>query len=616
MILDRCRIEQVGAGQICDLLVETDTPDGEKVRFPWITPVLGSGTSGGVNAIDLIEGSVRTIVATLPRAEQRELAAGFASSLVAQRLALPSWSIEVPPHADGDGPSEVAALLHATAWVTKAFHRLRAQGMPVLGGPHEGPAILEAGRSGGAEVRASFIEPAIEAIGEATAVCNRTLAAFDGDDADRELLVSAVRLLEQTEADLRPAAAAIDPVRVRSLTEYTWRRVSEPIAPGWSDLLWDLFMATTAWPPKDGLRGPRPLAAMLDRAGEGVARRFAESAGDEHLYRAVAGVLQAQSRLYDSLTGSAKVPPPSAFVTTFGLELERALIEAGQPFVMVLPLNVTIGKARALVWVGCRIDPGAAASLELIRTPAPDAWFLLHEGPGFHQRPQWRSPAVVRLTGSPLVTLPPVVELQSLIDEIAELMVSTRELKSKKGARQLDKVRFSHALLLDEYVALDQSAGLLHPSRRLHDASESDVSRRLPPELTASDEEKRVYRFWMMLGVQMGDPAVRHSIAVQLGKAGARQPGKAGRSPLRNGFAVQSRVSGEAEDLLRQIGLDVVQGEAGLFVQDLEHYRRHVLTVVEDREARRVATGQQPARLGGFGRFPVGDEPCGVREAP
>jgi hypothetical protein len=612
-IVTRCTEADPRTASLCQLLVHTDgmrtrivTRDEKAIevsdpRFPWLTPLLGSGTTGGLDSATLVRGLALLAIGALAEEGDRLIATRYAAALVEQRLALPSQAVETPAFDPRAGESELGPLLLAAAWATKVYHRIRAEGDPVVGSQNEPRAALATARiSHDILLFDAFVDPALRALDLAIASLAQTLATADVVTVPmrraRDLLVKLRDGLKGADE------VSIELVHVRALTEFTWMRLSTPLAPGWNDLLWNLFIETGTWPPPDGLHGPRPLTIGLEHASDAVADRLAGRSLALDVHHAVADVLTAQAQLAAKMDRSSETPTPSAFVTTFGLELEDALLQAGQPFVMAMPMNVAVGNDRTLVWIGCSVEPGKVASLEQLGTD-PDSWFVLRNSSSFRLKPYARLPFVVRVTGSPLITPPVPDRARQLAGGLQSLLGATKRLPEALQNAAASELELTHALLLDEFVALDQSAGLLRWEPATDGQTKNVIDYRLPKELTTSDFGRRVFRYWMLLGVQMGDPAIRHSVAMQFGVDAP--PGvDEGPFPLRNGISVQSRATGEAEDLLHQLGLDVVLADVNAFLPDLRHYCTHVLASIVEWE-KLDSEDRKKAMVGGRGLFPL-----------
>jgi len=80
-------------------------------------------------------------------------------------------------------------------------------------------------------------------------------------------------------------------------------------------------------------------------------------------------------------------------------------------------------------------------------------------------------------------------------------------------------------------------------------------------------------RFWLIMGAQTDDPAIRLRVVSQLGLA----PTDLQKSrPSRRGLAVCERISRAAKELFQWHGVDVVTANCTQFQSDLDHYAKHL----------------------------------------
>lgn len=327
-------------------------------------------------------------------------------------------------------------------------------------------------------------------------------------------------------------------------------------------------------------------------------------------------------RLRDEIVpGSAtpSVPHPVAYVTSFDLELEMALWSRGEPFRLVTPAFAsTQGRDADLVWLSALVDPAKDRSLGLI-----DGYRPLSGGPAGEGEPladldclraarrSWQvaeravgggsgpdsggdHPVVVRVTGSPLMKLPPATKLQEDL---------TRHLGLPEG----DRPDLEHALAIDEYSAVREAEHELY-------FAALGKPRGLPPGLSHDTPSSR--RVWVGFGVQVDDAAIRLRMFVQLSAASIqartvhhfkhrspadervmgqvvarREPEHvsdgaqfAERSnPLRvRGIAVNRRIDEELSASLRWLGFEfAVDESAGDLTPDIAHCARHYEHVCE-----------------------------------
>lgn len=208
-------------------------------------------------------------------------------------------------------------------------------------------------------------------------------------------------------------------------------------------------------------------------------RRSGARSDRQKFFDQVAVILSQQAAYHEHENAAGGVPLPTAFVSSFDLELEMALWARQLPFSVVIPvLSVNRQFApndAAFHWVWTTITPDGMRDEVPGALMAPQRWRRLDESTF---RRLVRGPVVVRLAGSPLIDLQPsfAVTLQDLGDSGKHL---------------------HHAVVLDEYSAYNLAALDLRPS----DA--------LPRFVTADGDPSRVRRFWVIVGTQLSDAAVR-----------------------------------------------------------------------------------------------------------
>jgi hypothetical protein len=298
---------------------------------------------------------------------------------------------------------------------------------------------------------------------------------------------------------------------------------------------------------------------------------------------------------------ASRPPCAAAFVTSFGLELELALLRQGDPFSIAMPVQVVnqVHDVSHTCWVAFRVPQSSGGpDLDALLKPDEDRWSLL--GPALLDT----GPLVVRLSGCPLIALPDLRENRGLRAVLVDLLEEALVLDAGGGPKARGGVEenlvVQPALLIDEHDAflhtkLDLTSiptgglwGLEGPTRWYG----------LPPDLVSG--RHRWSRFWMMLGVQTCDSAVRDRVTALVSSlpAGSSAGGSAGmrtrplptesmKVGLRGADApsVEARWSGVAidahtgeleESRLFRAGIEVVAARAGEFVEDLDHYSRHL----------------------------------------
>ena len=327
------------------------------------------------------------------------------------------------------------------------------------------------------------------------------------------------------------ATSRIRRLHVELLTSFAWYFFTERtrVYPSWSELMLLRSFDDHVWFAKEIISSsdasPRPRISRVSHQASWVRARIAEVTNEswksraerrgptdrDAFYDVVAKVLRQQAEAI--LPRAAKPPLPTAFVSSFDLELEMALWAQGKPFAIVLPVFALDKLHRghaSLHWVWTTVTPSGITDegepkdltgprLEL--PPGlwnPDGWRVLVEGDllkAISARPDDDYdgiPVVVRLTGSPLMAVPSVTSLRPTADTEA----------------------LHHALLLDEYIAIHQaSLDLATPGMNKEKNASVEVGNGLPAFLSQPDSGPS--RFWMFLGAQLGDTAVRLRLTAQ-----------------------------------------------------------------------------------------------------
>ena len=480
-------------------------------------------------------------------------------------------------------------------------------------------------------VHHDVVEPLRDALGEfRTAI---------GGDPKRVFVRSFVRHIEEDLANGSPGPH-IRRADVTLMTEIAWHYMTRGTSEyaGWRDLL--LGMGLEAGESTEDARLPRitNLESLQEWLVEGLkktteisrATRTASTSrtARDDFYSTIAEIISAQAAL-DRESLPKKVthkvfPPGVAFVTSFDVELEMALVDLHQPFVMVAPFEFVAGgntphPRGALVWLFAIVTPTVDGANDTALIQGPQRWDYLSAAT-FESvsSPASGLPVVVRLTGSPLVQAPQYDDLPEPAPALDHALGLTR------GAQR----RVVNAVLVDEH------AGLHHWSADL--ISYQDTANRtrafgLPTELVANryyGHEKEVLtdksqrtsasadadaehgkplatgapssisqalnldcRFWLLMGVQIGDPAIRHRVASLVG-TGAMRSGLAGTNePPYAGVVVNRRSEPRERDVFHWLGLDSVTSDCLHVLDDLKHHLGHLRA-----PERRFANGDCPMR--------------------
>lgn len=233
-----------------------------------------------------------------------------------------------------------------------------------------------------------------------------------------------------------------------------------------------------------------------------------------------AQVLQQARAAMDNLS---TLPPASAFVTSFDVELEMALWKhTHRPFAVVMPVHVVDKPKRPadqeaeLCWLLAVIEPTSVDGSEDVdsREPLladvlrPIRWRLLtHHTNKTLLRDH---PVIVHLSGCPMIDLPNLARVPG-----EDAPPANEELLDDLRLAGIDMAgrSFAHAVTVDEYLALRQAeAELFWSAVQGTDADHPDRS--LYPSLVEDGAHNP--RFWMAMGVPIADPAIRHRVVSQI----------------------------------------------------------------------------------------------------
>jgi hypothetical protein len=441
----------------------------------------------------------------------------------------------------------------------------------------------------------------------------------------------------------------------RLLTEPTWRSWSTP-SPSPS-LGRDRFYAGVArllWAEADihALLHPEESADSVDddEYAEVMGKRkeavvaVNEIVLDTNRKRLIAGLPRVPPAL--------RIPHAAAFVTSFDLEAEMALWATGRPFRIVLPVLARSGRRvdAELVWLTTVIDPAKDTSADCYPIDEDAPWDRGAEDQYARDVPDrdalWRElvalraatrtwnvaqnalgggaeaggwcPIIVRVTGSPLMALPPIPRYES--EDLAEAQLSDNdavristvpqpktlriEMLEALGYSREENLEMTHALTIDEYTSVRQSEHELYFAAR-HESP----SRALPSPLSLGTDDME--RIWMGFGVQVDDPAIRLRMFTQLSAASMVQrqsrhahpgtessTGENGIAPapaaLRvRGLAVNQRLDENQSTSLRWLGFQfAVDGSVADLIADIEHCAKHYEHIAET--LRDVAVNGRP----------------------
>ena len=417
-------------------------------------------------------------------------------------------------------------------------------------------------------------------------------------------------LLNRIAAELGDNRLAL--LDVQLLTEIAWYHLTRDLDayPGWSDMLSELAIRREI--PLDRYAdryGPRPLydtfvglaiylAELFERATakswELVHGSRSSTSGDRgDLHAAAARLLSRQAQLY-AAAKAVKPPPPSAFVTTFDIELEMALWNRGTPFVVALPVHVQVEGVNEVLscWLGRVVKPfegdideeldalrGQGAVEDWVILSTADNWsstLATVTGDRIGKKPY---PVVVRLSGSPLMA-PPVLGKKEfaplqlkLQDYLKSYLMGITGQPDTDDEQWRENLRVHAAVIVDEYASLRQSLSELYESPEKPGGGKGQ-RQGLPTALTEGSNSDFA-RYWMLLGVQLGDPGMRQRFSSQLLSPLLTGGSQSLLNPA--GLAVAKRSDDVlARDLVRWHGFNLVRAKCEEFTDDLLHYVDHL----------------------------------------
>jgi hypothetical protein len=541
-----------------------------------------------------------------------------------------------------------AELVCIAAVLTRLFHLIQASGdVPVGRWDDEAATFGKAEQERWDPSRWAELERLVEDVQTLLEHLLRGPAP-DPDAEDGAIAAAVHTILREVAAGLdqkgRAKQRTIRLDQVRMLTEVAWYHLARgtPLYPGWTDLLVNLSLQGTG---PNGVRRPRPSFPNLRQLPRSVEQIYlppterswqvsaqgqdggqrrptgvtAEVVRRDELYESAAEALWAQADANAGRKVIHQLPPAAAFVTSFDAELDMALWITGKDrfFRVVLPVHLVQpheSKEAELCWLmgEVHVDHDTTSHEQLALLRRPINWQLLT--PQFDATELRRVPIVIHLSGCPLFHLPDPARPADR-DDIARLVSALEEV----GVTVLPgQSEFEHAVTVDEYLALRQSEVEL-----LWLGTGSD--RVIHPDLVINSLSNP--RFWLLMGVPVGDAAVRHRLVSQLtrlrvneasrpvaGPLGAEgsllgdpddesmlgDPGSAsllgdpaaggvpetGRDPESSmpledggpvsGVSVNTRIGDDEANLLFWVGLDVVEDDCRNFVPDLQHYAAHV----------------------------------------
>lgn len=564
-----------------------------RTAFPWVTPVIGSGCLSApegpeADAIQCVPEQLAVAAqgwGLLPDGGAKgDAACAFARALLASKLGITTWTTQM---ANASTTSSIDRTVAARAalcahLLAQLYFEVGALGEQPLGSVTS-PMTLDASEattSIGAEVAERLVIPLVSQL-------QALKTSLEGRPGEDLMFVStfadAVRHDLSHDQD-RPQVRGAD---AQLMAEITWHFMTEGTSqyPGWSALLVLLGFAFNSQDRKARLPHLTDLGAARDR----LATEFEETTTEswesrlsplgqtdggrqskrDALYDSVANLLVAQAGLSTAATSrdTSTYPPAVAFVTSFDLELEMALLAKRAAFRLVMPFYVhrSASEASGYVWLHTVVVPPqdgedlAADDLDRLLKPAEWSLLVAHASKNavLHGLP-----SVVRLAGSPLVQGPDLNATPgSWVDKLR---------------RQLgDGVTLAGTVLLDEHTALQQWAADFGTPL---DASDTTHRLGLPERFVKGVSDTTDARFWFLLGVQLNDDAIRQRTAALVGAADLHEAlsSHARTNRLRRaGVVVNRRSTASQRDVFLWQGLDVVEASYEDVVGALNHAAKH-----------------------------------------
>lgn len=539
-------------------------------RFPWITPVLGSGNDEGdpVKRRDSVLrrlDRIRTVLTSSASESTRELsddAVKFASNLVLDRFG-PAPPNEMSRDVSADEiplAEREAELVLLTSLLTRLYHAAAEDRVtPMSRWADDAPSVDP---SGGRwyHIDDLYLRPALE-----------LLDRLKREPWDYGPIGDLLEAVEDTCRRYNTITRA----ELRLLTETVWHcLLSEDFTdPGWSDLMVELaLLLDTRFHHAEGR--PRPVPSVLAHQITALVNRFQSLATSTWssasvLHDVVVEMLCEQARLQTENTGPFATPLAAAFVTSFDLALELAFLRAGRAFTIALPFLVTEDEGPVrVVWLRRTINPDIERTPEMLFGHAQAQWEVL-SGDQTYGHDRTIPPTIVRLAGCPAITPPRLDDHPAL----SKAVRSSIGLRTEVG-RHAPRLELVSASVINEHVA-----SILGVAESYLD---HDEGRRLglPMSLLCAPGGLNpcFARYWLLLGTQLGEGAIRQRMIAQLGAAIMTTPAPdLGRGPVCHGMAV-NRTVGELDALMLQWrGLDIVRRTSSSeLVGHLQHYVRHL----------------------------------------
>jgi hypothetical protein len=641
-----CQAIQLEVAGTCD----ESTWEGKDWKdFPWVTFVLGSGPVGLPDPFWTVAPRLPQLVnTTLERCIHDEeplfnsfrespnlTVRDFLRSLIRDRVG------DVGKHDASASTTEIgefaAALVLLAAQLTRVFHSLSLQSSRPVS-PSWGTVMAELPTRSAA----TDLKDEVESLRVTLDFTTERLRSATWPPG-QEFTDAVARLLKEVKKNLANVQIyRVNLDHLREVTDLAWQclvwETCGSSYPGWTELMLNLVLlqnsphapterrprwralkelsaqiegiirpaAERAWeqwmtPPTP----PRKRSAATARHGSDATREFYNAAATLLWRQAIAARSQSHGRRAAAEVAdhqrlhmtAASLPKAVAFVTSFDIELEMALLRTrpeGERFISVVVPVYLVKRPRAgegeFLWLEgvVELSPKTHSGKEVLDCLTnPVRWRVMHQGR--YELPE--HPIIVRLTGSPLVQLPGPTMVPppapGLDDDEDDLASDLRVV----GVPQGTNVTFVHSATVDEYLALRQAEAEYFwvYSRNTF----ANVSTRALPKSLLACREPGPIRFWMPVGVPMRDPAIRLRVLSQMGSrrfmlgrygdddgdgvARRGLPADGAGSREIPGLAVNWRLDDEESMLLSSLGLRVIrQIRAEDFVPHLQHHAWHL----------------------------------------
>jgi hypothetical protein len=533
--------------------------------MPWLTLIVGTGCLNDpvptATVVDPLPARLGRVAAELEvtllsdNTQVEALVSRFARSLLDARRAT-STNAASPPATDAE--QRIAARVLLCAALASEVYRLSlAQKV----GPRPRDTDLVTLPSGGA-----LTDPERRAVLLADDLRSALTALQGAAPADKQFVE---KLAQRIRADLNKSPeAGMRAKDVDAFAELAWHLMMAGTGHylGWGELFTLLSVSTAEL--VSGMRSPflSDLTQVRDFLAEGLGRATNASWKDRQIgkagersafYDQVAATAARQAVIHaGAVDGKESFPLGAIFVTGFDLEVELALLNQGVSFIVLAPflVHARVGTRTdvALTWLMKSIDGGSGPNTALTDLTSSAGWQMVPSDDFADVANGY--PVVVRLTGSPLMDPPNDAQLVKVIVDSA----------IPRPGRATER-RLTHALLIDEHAGLHQWLPEMDPIRK----------NAIPKDTFGNTQWSA--RFWVLVGVQIGDAAVRQRIAALLSSTllrGERTENDVELS-LPGVALVRASEAGD-RDVLNWRGIDVVRADFPELTPHLEDCLRRL----------------------------------------